>query len=106
VLLIICRLVWTTVAIVNNDFDADRKDVIHYTQKTTQTKKYQFLVKRFSPNSRLLIRFVADLLYNKLYNKSTANRISGVCALHLIVRTTTTFSSEFRTLSAAANHSE
>ena len=25
-----------------------------------------------------LIRFVVDLLYNKLYNKSTTNRISGV----------------------------
>jgi len=31
--------VWTTVAIVNNDFDADRKDVTHYTQKNNTNKK-------------------------------------------------------------------
>jgi len=39
------------------------------------------IVKQLEKAQTPLIRFVVDLLYNKLYNKSTTNRSNGVCAL-------------------------
>jgi len=40
--------------------------------------------KTFLSPSSTLLQFVADMLYNKFYHKSTTNRISGVGALQCI----------------------